>query len=301
MIFRKKHFVPFLVAGLAFTLASCGDSDGTPADDTSADEISIDDAASGVGENILKIDREIFSLPSPVQAALLLKKNAVEYDEKLLNPLENERKYINRIQKSLNLGVYGANMAYLSNFNNTQLKIDYYQVIDKLTEALDVRSKIDQSLLDRFAKNIEERDSLYALNAELFSSVDRYLKENDENHVAALVLTGGWVEALHLTMGTSEMNEEIRNRIGEQKTAVRSLKRLLAKIEDPLLEDLLAKLKALDKAFEEVSFSYEYVKPITDANERVTYLNSKSSVVMSDEQLQDIADALAEVRAYITQ
>lgn len=301
MTFRKTYFVPFLAAGFMLSLASCGEGGETPAENTTTDEISIDDATSGVGENLLKLDREIFSFPSPVQAALLLKKNAVEYDESLLNPLENERKYINRIQKSLNLGVYGADLAYLSNFNNTQSKVDYYQVIDKLTGDLDVRSSLDQSLLDRFAKNIEERDSLYALNAELFNSVDRYLKENDENHVAALVLTGGWVEALHLTLGTSDMNEEIRNRIGEQKTAVRSLKRLLMKIEDPLLDDLVASLKKLDQAFENVSFSYEYVKPITDANERVTYLNSKSSVVMSDEQLQEIAQALAEVRAYITQ
>lgn len=301
MIFRKTHFVPLLVAGLALAVTSCGDGEGTPSETLPTDEISIDDAASGVGESLLKLDREIFSLPSPVQAALLLKKNAVDYNEDLLNSVENERKYINRIQKSLNLGVYGADLAYLSNFNNTDLKIAFYQVIDKLTGDLDIRSNIDQSLIDRFAKNIGERDSLYALNAELFSSVDRYLKENDENHVAALVLTGGWVEALHLTLGTTDMNEEIRNRVGEQKTAVRSLRRLLSKIEDPLLEELIAHLKKLDDAFEQVSFNYEYVKPITDANERVTYLNSKSSVVMSDEQLQNIAEALAEVRAYITQ
>ncbi len=301
MIFRTTHFVPLLVAGLAFTVSSCGDGEEPTTDSPTTDEISIDDAASGVGESLLKLDREIFSLPSPVQAALLLKKNSVDYNEDLLNSVDNEKKYINRIQKSLNLGVYGADLAYLSNFNNTQLKIDYYQVIDKLTGDLDVRSNIDQSLLDRFAKNIEERDSLYALNAELFSSVDRYLKQNDENHVAALVLTGGWVEALHLTLGTAEMSEEIRNRVGEQKTAVRSLKRLLSKIEDPLLDELVKHLKNLDQAFEQVSFNYEYVKPITDANERVTYLNSKSSVLMSDEQLQDIAEALAEVRAYITQ
>lgn len=296
-----KVYAPWLM-GCALLLSACGGGEQATESDTAAtEEVSIDDANNAIGQGLLKLDREIFSLPSPVQTAILLQKNAVAYDESLINAIASESRYLNRTQKALNLGVYGADLAYLSNFNNTQLKTDYLRVVEKIATDMDIRNHIDQSLIDRFAMNIDNRDSIYSLNAELFNSVDRYLKESGESHIAALILTGGWVEGMHITLGSAMSNTQVRNRVGEQASAARSLRKLILRMEDPALSELEQMLAELNESFQELEFNYSYVKPITDAAERVTYLNSKSSVTMTDEQLATITERVNAIRNYIIQ
>ena len=57
----------------------------------------------------------------------------------------------------------------------------------------------------------------------------------------------------------------------------------------------------LSKQFEGLVINYAYVKPITDAADKVTYLNSKSNVQISEEQLAEIARQVTEIRKSITQ
>ena len=294
-----KVHTPWLLS-CALLFSACGGAD-QPADagDSGTEEVSIDDANNAIGQGLLKLDREIFSLPSPVQTAILLQKNAVQYNEGLVNGVNAESRYLNRTQKALNMGVYGADLAYLSNFNNTQLKNDYLRVVEKIATDMDIRNHIDQSLIDRFALNIDNRDSIYSLNAELFNSVDRYLKESGESHIAALILTGGWVEGMHITLGSAMSNAEIRNRVGEQASAARSLRKLIMRMEDPALKELETMLADLDERFQALDVNYTYVKPITDASERVTYLNSKSSVAMTDDQLKAITEQVNAIREFI--
>ena len=294
-----KVHTPWLLS-CALLFSACGGSE-QPADagDSGTEEVSIDDANNAIGQGLLKLDREIFSLPSPVQTAILLQKNAVQYNEGLVNGVNAESRYLNRTQKALNMGVYGADLAYLSNFNNTQLKNDYLRVVEKIATDMDIRNHIDQSLIDRFALNIDNRDSIYSLNAELFNSVDRYLKESGESHIAALILTGGWVEGMHITLGSAMSNAEIRNRVGEQASAARSLRKLIMRMEDPALKELETMLADLDERFQALDVNYTYVKPITDASERVTYLNSKSSVAMTDDQLKAITEQVNAIREFI--
>lgn len=300
---KSTIYQRIIFGGFAAVLLACGGSEKPQQEEPEQiEEVSLEEAnENGLGQSLLKIDKEIFSLPSPVQTAILLKKNTIEYNESLLNDPEAAKRYINQFQKSLNMGVYGADLAYLSNFNNTQSKLDYFKVVEQMVNELDIRSHIDQSLIDRFAKNIDVPDSLYVLNAELFNAADRYLKENNEADVAALILTGGWVESMHLTLGSAELNEDLRNRVGEQVGAARSLAKLLSNLDSDLSAELLQRMKGLVDEFDALQYNYTYVKPITDASERVTYLNSRSSVDMTDDQLEAIRSKVEEVRAFIIQ
>ena len=280
-------------------LTGCADEGAQNAQDEST--VTVDEAQNAVTSSLVKIDSEIFSLPSPIQTAILMHKKEISYREELLNPLANEKKYINQYQKSLNMGVYGADLAYLSNFNNSQKKLDYFKVVESLATDLDIRNNIDQSLIDRFAKNIDVQDSLYKLNADLFKAGDKYLKQNDEYEVATLILAGGWVEALYLAIDAAIQDDSFKTRIGEQGFAVNSLVNLLKKHDSPQTIELAGKMAELSKQFEGLVINYAYVKPITDAADKVTYLNSKSNVQISEEQLAEIARQVTEIRKSITQ
>jgi hypothetical protein len=297
---RYRTLVLALPAAAMVFLVGCADEKTTEESSEEVPEVSVDEANdNAVTSSLLKLDSEIFSLPSPVQTALLLEKNDIAFKEELLNSIANEERYINLFKKALNMGVYGADLAYLSNFNNAQMKLDYFKVVDNLAGDLDIRNNIDQSIIDRFAANIDNPDSLYALNARLFKAADQYLKQNDDNDIASLILAGGWIEALYLSVDAARNNDALRNRIAEQGIAARSLVNLLSRSEDPQTLELASKLALLASDFKGVEYEYEYVKPITDPSERVTYLNSKSRVGMSDKQLDILADRVADIRQYI--
>lgn len=300
----KRTIHPLLATTAAFGLlfASCGDEPKDTNVEDVTQEVSVEEAnENAVTSKLVKLDSEIFSLPSPVQTAVLLSKSEIPYNDALLNPVEKLNSYMNQSSQALNLGVYGADLAYLSNYNNAQLKLDYFKVVEDLATELNIRNNIDQSLIDRFASNIDSRDSLYKLNANLFKAADQYLKQNDEEEVAALVLSGGWIEALHLSMQAAESNDAMRNRIGEQGTAVRSIVNLLKRSTEPSTLELAAKMAALAELFEGLNMTYTYVKPIPDASQRISYLNSKSKVELSDEQLALIAVQVDAIRNMIIQ
>lgn len=280
-------------------LTGCADETAQKTQEDSA--VSVDDAKNAVTSSLVKIEGEIFSLPSPVQTAILMHKKEIAYNERLLNPLNSEKKYINQFQKAINMGVYGADLAYLSNFNNSQMKLDYFKVVESIATDLDIRNNIDQSLIDRFAKNIDIQDSLYKLNADLFKAGDKYLKQNGEDEVATLILAGGWIEALYLALDAAAQDETFQSRIGEQGFAVKSLVNLLRRHDSPQTIELANKMESLSSKFEGLVIEYTYMKPITDATEKVTYLNSKSKVQISDEQLAEIAKQVTEIRNFITQ
>lgn len=299
----KRNIYPTFGSVVLLTALLAGCAEPEPkGQEEEAQEISVEEANdNAVTSKLLKLDSEIFSLPSPIQTAMILRQNEIEYNEKLLNDPENAERYINQFQQAVNMGVYGADLAYLSNFNNSQLKLDYFKTVEDLSQKLDIRSSIDQSIIDRFAANIENRDSLYLLNAELFRTADKYLKENSDKDLAALILAGGWVEAMHLTLDASFEVTDLRSRIGEQGTAAQSLKNLLAENPSTQAKELGDMLGELAASFAGMESTYKYVKPITDGTEKVTYLNSKSSVVVTDEQLKEVQTKIAEIRNYITQ
>jgi hypothetical protein len=142
---------------------------------------------------------------------------------------------------------------------------------------------------------------LYKLNADLFKAGDKYLKQNGEDEVATLILAGGWIEALYLALDAAAQDETFQSRIGEQGFAVNSLVNLLRRHDSPQTIELANKMESLSSKFEGLVIEYTYMKPITDATEKVTYLNSKSKVQISDEQLAEIAKQVTEIRNFITQ
>jgi hypothetical protein len=281
-----------LLLSIAFLVACVDESENVEQNPVPV----VDPDAEGLSGQIVKFEGEIFSIPSPVQTAILIKNSGIEYNEELLNDVDNTDRYINQFQKAMNMGVYGADLAYLSNFNNISMSIDYFNAIDGLADDLGIRNNIDAGILIRFNKNIEISDSLYSLNAELYREANRYLLDNERNDAASLILAGGWIEALHISIDAAATDDQIRNRVGEQRSALQSLVSLMGKFDDVQVQNVRDGLAELVIVYQEMETSYTYVKPITDDDSRTTYLNSKTEVSISDEHLARIKTQVEGIR-----
>ncbi|MGC6531759.1 MAG: hypothetical protein ACON34_02035 [Flavobacteriales bacterium] len=292
---KKQFFRALPLWASVLLLAACGSSeDEGPA----VPEVTTDfnDAQSAAVGSVLKYKGQFFAIPSPIQAAILIRKTNQQYNPDLVNPLENSDMHVSRFQKALNMGVYGADLGYLSNFNNTTLNLAYFGQVQKTAEELDIKNNIDPDLLRRFAENIEQPDSLYALNADLYKAINQYLKDNEQNETASLILAGGWLEALWLSLDKAEDHAELRKRIGEQGSGLTGLVTLLEPFEDSQVQGFRDGLLALADLFTSVSVGYQYVEPITDPAAKTTYLKSSSEVVLNNETLREIRAKVTEIR-----
>lgn len=249
--------------------------------------------------NLFEISGKVFSIPSPIQTAFLLKNSGAAYSSELLNSTASVAKYSTTDKKALNLGIFGADMGYATIYDQTQDAISYMAVTKRLTSELGITNVFNERMITRFETNLGNQDSLLALVSDAFKSVDSYLKTNKQNDVSVLILAGGWIETLHFATNLAKTNDSqaIKNRIGEQKITIKNLINLLLPFQDKsAVADVMNKLNELKDIYNNIEFKYTFKEPTTDPETKTTTINSTSEVSMTAEQLQEITAKVNEIR-----
>lgn len=253
---------------------------------------------------IVNVSGKLFSIPSPIQTALLIKETKAEYVGEQLSDPAKVNTYATNTKRAMNLGVYGADMAYASLYEDGQLALRYFKALEKLAQELGITGAIDKNLINRLGANAGRPDSLLLLSGTFYEAADAYLKENERYDLASLILFGGWIESTYLTSVIAlEGNEKARRRLAEQKQALMTLNEVMDHLADKAFMDSEAGsyLDSLNTAYDAVSKSYTYVEPQTDVARKTTHIRSKTSYDMDDKTADDIARLLNELRKEVTQ
>ncbi|MBS1634430.1 MAG: hypothetical protein JST26_00815 [Bacteroidetes bacterium] len=286
-----------VVLGLATAvLYSCGD----PKKETevTTDDLPDPDTAKTA---VLNVGGELFSVPSPIQTAMLIQKAGVAYEKAILNPANRMGNYSSDYHKALNLGIYGADLGYVSMYNQTQDAIGYLASVKQLADKLGVSAAFDQQTMERINKNISNKDSMLVLVGIAYRASDSYLKTNKRTEVSSLILTGGWLESMHFSINAyaKKQSDDIKFRIADQKQALGSIIKLLNSHNMPEATELGKELEELAKIYEGITSKYTFVEPTTDEAKKVTYINSTTEVTISKEQLEQIAAKVKAIREKI--
>lgn len=285
------HLTIALLSGLLFFSCTSGEKD---------EEVLVE-ATDTIKTTIVNVGGELFSIPSPIQTALLVHRSGVVYDKSILSPSKIVNKYLTDYSKALILGVYGADLAYVSLYNQTQDAIGYLAAVKQLSDKLGLNAAFDNTTLERIKTNIANKDSMTVLVGLAYRGSDAYLKTNKRNDISSLILAGGWVESLYFSISAykSKPNDELRYRIAEQKQALNSIRKILTDLAQPELKDLTEDLNDLSKEYEQIQFKYTFVEPVHDTVKKLTYINSTSEVLVSEGQLEKITSKLMKIREKI--
>jgi len=294
----KKYFnlrnQVFTMAVLTVFAVSCGGDE--PTDDQIEDPIENTDPNDG---QLMEIDGKVFSIPSPIQTAMLIKSSGTNYNKDILNEPSKVTNYSTNFKKAINLGIYGADLGYVTMYDQTQDAISYLTAVKSIGDDLGVSSAFDLELVERFEKNIGNQDSLLVLVSDAYKSSDRYLKGNQQNDIGGLILAGGWIESLYFATNAAEMtgNKDIIKRIGEQKTTVYNLIKLLTPYySKPEFTTLVDDLMELNEIYEQVESTYTFVKPTVDVENKTTTINSTTVVNITDDQIKAISEKIMKMR-----
>lgn len=252
--------------------------------------------------NIIKVDNALFSIPSPMQTSILIKKVGANYRKELTNSVSNNSKYASNFKKALNLGIYGADLGYVTIYDQSQDAVAYLGVITKISNDLGVSGAFDQALINRFQKNMGNKDSLMGMVSLSFRAGNAYLQTNERKDVAALVIAGGYIESLFLTVSLANeiKNSEIISRVGEQKSSLDNLIKLLNPYyQQAEYTEFIDQLIDLAYEFDAIETIYKYVPPSTDEASKTTYINSSSQVIIQNETLTTITQKVKNLRNQI--
>jgi hypothetical protein len=253
---------------------------------------------------VVKFNGRLFSVPSPVQVASLIKASSMSYNKELLNPISKKDSYTGTFKQSLNLGVYGTDLGYINMYDQLSDAGGYFAVIKILSENLNIMNSFNEKTMKRIEKNSENKDSLLSIMTSVYRDADSYLIDNERNDIAILILTGGWVESLFImTSSLSEKpDQRIIDRIGEQKHPLDNMIELMRPYYGKQSEEydkLLEKLVDLATVFDGVVTEYKFSKPIINKEKKITLVKSNSKTIITDFQLKTISKMTEELRAEI--
>lgn len=270
-------------------------SDVKKAEDGESKTAKVDSSAT----KLMTIGGSMFSIPSPIQTAMLIEKSGADYNKQFLNDAKKVTTYATNYQKALNLGVYGADVGYVTIYDQSQDALKYLGVINKLSDELGITGAFDENTIKRFETNFGKRDSMLNLVAVAYRNSDAFLKDNDRMNVGALVLAGGWIETLYFStqIAVKDGDQEVINRIGEQKYTLNNLVKMLTPYyNQPEYDALVDDLIDLAYDFDAIDIQYTYEKPEVDIANKSTKINSKTEVVITPEHLQVITNKVENIR-----
>jgi len=257
-------------------------------------------------EQLNTAKRIFYSLPSPLETAMLIKNAGADYNEQLLNPTENTSRYITSRSKALNLGIYSTDLSYASLFDQTQATLSYIEAAKEMADGLNILDAIDETTIRKLEENINNRDVIIDIISETLMNSSSFLKENGLEATAAVVLVGGWVEGLYIATnlvgGARLEGNKLVERIVDQKLSLDIIISLLGQSpEDEDARTVLVDVKALKTIFDKITIEQGEVTAVEDPQTNVTVLKSESSIEITRDVFNELRSKVEEIRtSYIS-
>lgn len=304
-MFRKKYLSQvsslFIISCFVVT-TSCKSGGGDNSNNLAIDSA---DLEQDIFEDISTAKQIFYSLPSPLESAMLIKSSGATFDEKLLNPTNNTTKYTTNKSMALNLGAYTTDLSYASLFDQAQITISYMDASKKMADGLGILDAIDKTTIDRLEENINNRDVILDIISETFMSSTSFLKENERQALSSIVMVGGWIEGLYIAtqlVGDKfSADSKIVERIVDQKLSLDMVMKLLES--NKTNEDVAAiitEMQDLKTTYDKIIIKSSKIEPVLDENTKVTTLKSETSSNINESIFVELRNKVKNIRTNYT-
>lgn len=298
MIARILHFsqIRYVLLVVLSVLAAC--TSEKKKEGSASEEF---DSASGNLRD--RVEKVIYNIPSPSEIPYIIEATGADFNPNIANSLEKHESYAVASHKAaFNLGIYATDIGYLSSYGKTQEALNYMDVCLKLSETIGIQDAIDLDMLSRFEKNLGNPDSLANIIDESIDKSEAYLQKNERNNVAALIISGTFVEGLYVATQIIDTYPKDILADDQRMTVLTPLIRLLVK-QESALDDMVSLLENVDEKddmvdqtitdLEELKTTFESF----EAEEKIN--NGKGHEVLNDETLHSITSQVASIRKKI--
>lgn len=245
------YAISFLVIIMAVVFSSCkGKIKTAEQDQVVSDSLNKTLLATEVGE-------VLYPLPTPFEMTKMLNDIGATYSTKNLNSTSRVEKYFKENQKAVNLGIYGADLVYVSTYQQQQDIQAYLNAIKKLADQLGITYDYSRLLSDDFKVKFNNKDSLTKIVTNTIYDTYYFLDQKSNPDLAVTMVTGMWVELMYIGTNISQDSYNytgLVNIISKQKASYEKVMELLsARNANADIKSLETKLLPLKPAFDKVA------------------------------------------------
>ncbi len=268
-LFLVKNLV--LASSLA-VLVSCGGGTQSATDTPKKDSTAQSDTKA-------KVNVVVKELLAPSELAAKLELADADYNETFTNPIASADNYLtSNTLAALNLGIYATDLGYTAVYNKAQNTINYIKIAKKFTDKLGISGSFDAALVEKFEKNINNKDSTVSIIDKAMLNADKYLRDNQRSNIAATVLAGSFIEGLYISSSsvttapekakTGIFNDLYKTIIDQRQTLKDVIISLESVERDEKANEILAGLKAIETEYKTLDLEGKIAnkKSITDAD-----------------------------------
>jgi len=302
LLYRKALYFLALVLAVGMITSCASDKNKSKDSDemVTIDSLEIDEQ---LIQDVKTVKEIFYSLPSPLETAMILKQAGAKYNEELLNPTKNVSRYVTNKSMAINLGIYTTDLSYASLFDQTQATISYMNASKKMAEGLGILNAIDDDIIERLEANINNRDVIMDIISETIMNSSSFFEENDRQAMSVIVLVGGWIEGLYIATNLvgpdADFNKnELINRIVDQKLTLNTVTSLLEENSDNEdVQSVMSNVNELKAIYDKIDVKTSKIEPVTDEETKVTTLKSETVISMSPKTYNELKEKVKVIRS----
>ncbi len=250
---KYRSLVP-VVAGLLFIACGGGNKDdGDSGKDTFTQEAKEDSAQKKEKGGRKKTFHRV---PTPGHMLTVFERYDQEPSEKLLLDPDKGKDLVNSDQQALHLGIYSTDLAYTSVYGMGSKALSYFKRVRELGDKLEISSAFDEETIKKIEKNVGKSDSLKDISKDTYIEAFEYLEKNDRGKTLALLVAGGWTEALYLSVNMIDeyrADDPMVQYIADQKVSFKNLRKFMKEHkENESVAKLLERMQGLKEAFAQI-------------------------------------------------
>ena len=266
---------------------------------SSNDSDSFDKDTSGFAQLETELKDVYYRFPSPGEMFRFIDSSGLQFDNTLLLPVKNADNYLDSKSQAVNLGIYVADLAYITLFQRYKESMDYLHVIYILSEKIRISSAFNKNLVIRIESNIQNLDSLKVISDNALTSLINYLVRNNKENTFAIISMGGFVESLYLSLNLvssySSENPTIQ-RIIDQKIAFDNLIRYSNEYsDDPNVRSILEIAEPLTEFFNKITFIEKKTK-VSKAEDGRIIIGGGKQLKINEEEFYEFKTVVTKTR-----
>ena len=289
-MFKASILFAFLILLIAY---SCRQAEETRTYIPEITELELDE------EDIEEIKSIFYDLYSPMETQRLFRQIDVVFDPSILNSPGNIYRYNSSNKMAVNLGIYGADMSFSQMFGQTQEAINYMSVIYRLSENLGIGGAVIDRAERARTGAAYDPDSLFNIATDIYITADQQLKESGRHGAAALILAGGWVEALYIACSFHDPDSpdlNLEQQIIAQKYSLERLITMLSNYQDdPFFARYLLMFRQLRNIFDSAEILFNENDLLIDTINR-TIVSQETKYVYNSSDIKNIARLVTIIR-----
>tara|TARA_B100001287_G_scaffold70393_1_gene58050 strand:- start:57069 stop:57956 length:888 start_codon:yes stop_codon:yes gene_type:complete len=252
-----------------------------------------------------KMEAIYYSIPSPMETTIILKRSYSKFSSQLLFPSYNISEVYENQTRALLLGIISTDLNYAMLCERRMETNQLINQVIEIAQLLHLDAVVNSKIKQRIEDNLNNKDSMQIIIGNTFWEIENKLKNDEKDELSALIVAGGWIEGLYLATSMSALdpkNKSLKNIIAEQKIVHENLLSLIKDYDfKEIIEDnFIVSINSLETVFNKIlRTEIEENTPLIAEKNKEIVIGNYFNLKFEEKDLDDIHILISKIRQKI--